>query len=161
MTPDRSLQQRAKLVWRGVEPMLSSRLLAEEKAIALTFGASTNAVMMATPADLEDFAVGFSLTEGIVQSAAEIEELETVAGESGIELRMWLAAEKADAMTLRQRRLAGPSGCGLCGLESLADAVRPPPKVVLGSRFAPAAVHAAMAALSPAQKLNHDGVKAL
>ncbi len=145
-----------RTAWRDGEATRGTRAIPEETPIALSYNRTAYAVMLATPADLEDFAVGFSLTEGIVQSAAEIEELEIVAGESGIELRMWLAAEKADAMTLRQRRLAGPSGCGLCGLESLADAVRPPPKVVLGSRFAPAAVHAAMAALSPAQKLNQQ-----
>ena len=131
-------------------------LFPEETPIALSYNRTAYAVMLATPADLEDFAVGFSLTEGIVQSAAEIEELEIVAGETGIELRMWLSAENADAMTLRQRRLAGPSGCGLCGLESLADAVRTPPKVRLGTHFAPAAIHAAMAALVPAQKLNQQ-----
>ena len=69
---------------------------------------------------------------------------------------MWLAPERADTMTLRQRRLAGPSGCGLCGLESLADAVRTPPRVVSAARFDAAAIHAAMAALPAAQKLNQQ-----
>src|SRR5690242_13814188 len=145
-----------RTAWRDGEATRGTRAIPEETPVALTYNRSAYAVMLATPADLEDFAVGFSLTEGIVQSAAEIEELEFVAGETGIELRMWLSAQNADAMTLRQRRLAGPSGCGLCGLERLADAVRTPPKVASSARFAPAAIHAAMAALSPAQKLNQQ-----
>ena len=69
---------------------------------------------------------------------------------------MWLAPERADRMTLRQRRLAGPSGCGLCGLESLADAVRTLPRVTAAASFDAAAIHTAMAALPAAQKLNQQ-----
>jgi FdhD protein len=122
--------------------------------VAFSYNRSAYAVMLATPADLEDFALGFSLTEGIVRAAREIEELDIVAGEIGIELRMWLAPERAGSITERQRRLAGPSGCGLCGLESLEDAVRTPPQVTSGVRFAAAAIHTAMAALPGAQRLN-------
>ena len=132
------------------------RAIPEETPIALSYNRSAYAVMLATPADLEDFAVGFSLTEGIVQSAAEIEELDVVSTEAGVELRMWLAPEQADGMTRRQRRLAGPSGCGLCGLESLADAVRTPPRVISAARFDAATIQAAMAMLPGAQKLNQQ-----
>ncbi len=141
---------------RGDVVTRDSRVIPEETPIALSYNRSAYAVMLATPADLEDFAVGFSLTEGIVRSAAEIEELEVVAADLGIELRMWLAAEHADRIARRQRRLAGPSGCGLCGLESLADAVRTPPHVAAGAHFGAAAIHAAMAALPGAQKLNQQ-----
>jgi len=141
---------------RGDAVTCDARAIAEETPIALTYNRASYAVMLATPADLEDFAVGFSLTEGIVRSAAEIEELEVMPVDAGIELRMWLAAERAEAMTHRQRRIAGPSGCGLCGLESLADAVRVPPRVISAACFAPAAIHAAMAAMSGAQKLNQE-----
>lgn len=124
--------------------------------MALTYNRSGYAVMLATPADLEDFALGFSLTEGIVQSAAEIEELEVVPLELGVELRMWLAPERIDRVTQRQRRLAGPSGCGLCGLESLADAVRAPPHIASDAHFDASAIHTAMAVLPAAQKLNQQ-----
>jgi FdhD protein len=112
--------------------------------------------MLATPADLEDFAIGFSLTEGVIRRAEEIEDIEVVAAEEGVELRMWLAPERIDALTVRQRRLAGPSGCGLCGLQSLADAIRQPPRVVADPRFSPAEVVAAMAAMPGGQRLNQQ-----
>lgn len=143
-----------RTAWRGDEVTSGARTIPEEVPIALTYNRSAYAVMLATPADLEDFAIGFSLTEGIVQSAAEIEELDVVASDEGIELRMWLAPERAAGITQRQRRLAGPSGCGLCGLESLADAVRTPPRVTSAAQFSAAAIHAAMATLPAAQKLN-------
>lgn len=132
------------------------RAIPEETPIAFTYNRSSYAVMLATPADLEDFAFGFSLTEGVVRRLADIEELTIVPAEQGIELRMWLAADRVEAITQRQRRLAGPSGCGLCGLESLADAIRTLPRVASAARFDPAAIHTAMAALPAAQKLNQQ-----
>jgi FdhD protein len=112
--------------------------------------------MLATPANLEDFAIGFSLTEGIIQQTSEVEELDVVPSQAGVELRMWLAPDRLDSLTLRQRRLAGPSGCGLCGLESLADAVRTPPRVPPGTRFEAAAIQSAMASMPAAQELNRE-----
>jgi FdhD protein len=132
------------------------RAIPEETPVAFSYNRSSYAVMLATPADLEDFALGFSLTEGLVQRAAEIEELDVVAVEQGIELRMWLAPERADMVTVRQRRLAGPSGCGLCGLESLADAARTLPRTTSAVRFDADAIHTAMAALPAAQKYNQQ-----
>ena len=151
--PVRSVMRTA---WRGDEGTRGARAIPEEVPIALTYNRSAYAVMLATPADLEEFAVGFSLTEGIVRDAAAIEELDIVPTDAGIELRMWLAPELADQMTQRQRRLAGPSGCGLCGLESLADAVRTPPHIASAARFDTVAIHTAMAALPAAQKLNQQ-----
>jgi FdhD protein len=127
----------------------------EETPVALTYNRATHAVMLATPADLEDFAVGFSLAEGVVARAADIEELEIVAVPDGIEARMTLDPDRLDALTRRQRRLAGPSGCGLCGLDSLRDAVRPVPRVTGPARFTADHISAAMATLASAQALNH------
>ncbi len=146
----------ARTTFRGDAVTQGARSLPEEMPIAITYNRSAYAVMLATPADLEDFALGFSFTEGIVQTPSEIEELEIVPADNGIELRMWLAPERADRVTLRQRRLAGPSGCGLCGLESLADAVRTLPHVTAAASFDAAAIHTAMAALPAAQKLNQQ-----
>lgn len=153
MEPARTVMRTA---WRGDIADNGPRTIPEETPVALTYNRTTHAVMLATPGDLKDFAVGFSLTEGIIRRADEIEEIEIVPVDEGIELRMWLAAERIDALTVRQRRLAGPSGCGLCGLQSLADAIRQPPRVVADPRFAPASVVAAMAAMPAAQRLNQQ-----
>jgi FdhD protein len=146
----------ARTAFRGDAVTRGVRAIPEETPVAFSYNRSAYAVMLATPADLEDFAVGFSLTEGLVRTAPEIEELDVVAVEQGIELRMWLAPERADTVTLRRRRLAGPSGCGLCGLESLADAVRTLPHIGSSVRFDASAIHAATAALPAAQKYNQQ-----
>ena len=146
----------ARIAYTGDAETRGKRAIPEETPIAFTYNRTAYAVMMATPADLEDFALGFSLTEGVARSAGDIEELEVVPSEQGIELRMWLVGERVDAITQRQRRLAGPSGCGLCGLESLADAIRALPHIAADTRFDAAAIHTAMAALPAAQKLNQQ-----
>jgi FdhD protein len=146
----------ARTAYRGDAVTRGGRAIPEEIPVAFSYNRTTYAVMLATPADLEDFAIGFSITEGIVQRAGEIEELDVVAVGQGIELRMWLAPERVDRVTLHQRRLAGPSGCGLCGLESLADAVRTPPRVVSAARFDTSSIHNAMATLPAAQKFNEQ-----
>ncbi len=150
----------ARTAFHGDAVTCAARAIPEETPVAFSYNRTAYAVMLATPADLEDFAIGFSLTEGIIQAADEVEELDVVAAEQGaepgIELRMWLAPHRADRIAIRQRRLAGPSGCGLCGLESLADAVRTPPHIASSAGFDAAAIHAAMAALPAAQKLNQQ-----
>jgi FdhD protein len=152
-SPVRSVTRTA---YRGDAVTRGTRPIPEETPVAFSYNRTTYAVMLATPADLEDFATGFSITEGIVQRAGEIEELDVVAMDQGIELRMWLTPERVDRVTLRQRRLAGPSGCGLCGLESLSDAVRTPPHIVSAARFDTTSIHNAMATLPAAQKFNEQ-----
>ncbi len=139
--------------WRG--GALSERVVPEETAVALTYNRNTHAVMMATPSDLEDFAIGFSRAEGIIEAASDIEELEIVPAPLGVELRMWIAPERMGALEHRRRLSAGPTGCGLCGMDSLADAMRTPPLVGAGPRLTAAQVAAAVASLDPAQVLNH------
>jgi FdhD protein len=109
---------------------------------------------MGTPRDLADFAVGFSLSEGIVQSADEIESLDVVDLDDGIELRMWLAQPKADRLSVRRRYIAGPTGCGLCGIDSIAEAVRPAAIVGRGRTFSPQQIMMAMQAIPALQKIN-------
>jgi FdhD protein len=146
----------ARTTFRGDAVTCGVRAIPEETPVAFSYNRTAYAVMLATPADLEDFAIGFSLTEGIVQTADEIEELDVVTAEQGIELRMWLSPQRADRIAVRQHRLAGPSGCGLCGLETLDDAVRTPPHVTSAGGFDAASIHTAMAALPAAQKLNQQ-----
>lgn len=129
-------------------------MVPEETAVAFSYNRIAHAVMMATPGDLRDFAVGFSITEGIVADAAGIEELEIIPVTHGIELRMWVSAAAMQAIEARRRQMAGPTGCGMCGLESLGQAMRGAPLVPPGNQFSPAQVQSAMASLSPAQALN-------
>jgi FdhD protein len=130
------------------------RIIPEETALALTFNGGTYAVMMGTPQDLSDFAVGFSLSEGIVQSAEDIASLDIVHLDDGIELRMWLDQSKADRLNERRRHIAGPTGCGICGIDSIAEAVRPAAIVVPGRTFSPQQITAAMQSMPPLQQIN-------
>jgi FdhD protein len=152
----------ARQVWRNANPDNGpdkglgegSRLIPEETAIALTYNGGTYAVMMGTPKDLADFAIGFSLSEGIVQSPADITSLDIVDLDGGIELRMWLAPEKAALINERRRHIAGPTGCGLCGIDSIEQALRPAAVVTGGRSFAPHEIITAMAAVAPLQAIN-------
>ena len=118
-----------RTAWQHGQAAAGERCVPEEVAVALTYNRLSYAVMMATPDDLEDFAIGFSLAEGIIGQAGEIEEFAVAEVPDGLELRMWLPEPRMAAIEQRRRRLAGPTGCGLCGLESLADAMRPPAAV--------------------------------
>jgi FdhD protein len=141
-------------VWRGGSRSEGTRQIPEETALALTYNGGTYAVMMGTPQDLRDFAVGFSLSEGIVKSPEDIESLDVIELEDGIELRMWLAPEKASLLNERRRHIAGPTGCGLCGIDSIAEAVRPAAIVPKGRSFSPHEIMTAMAAIAPLQEIN-------
>ncbi len=151
-------QRVARTVWRdGVKARgVQERAIPEETAIAFTFGGSTYAVMMATPRDLEDFAYGFTLTEGVAASADEIESLEIIREDSGIELRMRLVEPQEAAYAERRRHLAGPTGCGLCGIESLTEAMRQLPKVSSREVFTPDEIMRAVSSLPAAQSLNNE-----
>jgi FdhD protein len=132
----------------------TSRLIPEEVPVALVYDGSTHAVMMATPADLEDFAVGFSLTEAIVANRAEIRELEIVEHDNGIEARVWLTPQSGRKHVERRRRITGPTACGLCGVESLEAAVPEPARVGRSATASADEIQKALAAMPPAQTLN-------
>jgi FdhD protein len=135
--------------WSGGE-----RAIPEETAIAFAYGGCAYAVMMATPDDLTDFAIGFSLTEGIVAGGDDIENIDIVASENGIAINMTLAAPRMDAFWERRRFLAGPSGCGLCGIESLEQALRRCRPVATDLRVSAPEIDAAIQSLRPRQVLN-------
>ncbi|MDB5611512.1 MAG: Sulfur carrier protein FdhD [Bradyrhizobium sp.] len=142
--------------WEQNGPSEGLRSVPEETAVAVTYNGGTYAVMMATPLDLEDFAFGFSLNEGIIDSSNDIQSLDILSMDDGVELRIWLDKSYADRLQRRRRRMAGPTGCGLCGIESIAEATRPARVVGLGRRFSVQQIMAAMAGLSGHQKLNSE-----
>jgi FdhD protein len=112
--------------------------------------------MMATPQDLEDFAVGFSLSERIITSFSDLNSLEIIDLDKGIEIRMWLSKPNADRLLKRRRHIAGPTGCGLCGVDSVAEAMRPAAIVGYGQQFSPEQIMAAMRNVPLLQRLNKE-----
>ena len=151
-TPVRSV---GRQVWREDGGLRDgARAVPEETAVALTYNGGTHAVMMATPSNLHDFAVGFSLAEGVVRSVDEIESLDIVDLDGGVELRMWLPQANEQQLRERRRQIAGPTGCGLCGVDSIGAALKPAAIVGGGHAFSPQQVMAAMQSLPALQVLN-------
>ena len=112
--------------WRNGEVSQAADKVAEEVPIALIYNGVSHAIMLATPQDLEDFALGFSLSEGILHNKSELYDIEVVAQENGIELHLNVATEAFVKLKERRRNLVGRTGCGLCGAESLEQALRLP-----------------------------------
>ena len=135
------------------------RQLPAEVAVALSFNGTTQAVMMATPANLEVFALGFALTEGIA-TQAEIDSITVVEAAGGIDVQVWLKPQAEARLANRRRTMAGPVGCGLCGIDSLAEAVRDLPPIPLSNLvLTPEQILAAVATLPGGQPL-HDATRA-
>jgi len=140
--------------WRNGTVVSHDRAVPEEVAVSFTYNRTAHAVMMATPQDMEDFAVGFSLAERIISAPQDLEELEILDHANGIELRMSISNMRGAAFLERRRHLAGATGCGLCGIESLDEALRAPPSVTSDIKVPAAAVAAAVSALGEGQILN-------
>lgn len=129
-------------------------VLAEETPIALVYNGVSHAVMMASPADLEDFAVGFSVSEGIAANKADLGGIEVVPVENGVEVRIELSSRAFWNLKERRRSLAGRTGCGLCGVDSLDQTVRDLPRIENDLKVSLAAVHRALDTLPAAQVYN-------
>jgi len=128
--------------------------LAVEMPVALEYNGISHAVMLATPDDLEDFALGFSLSEGIIDRAGDLYGVEATQGASGITLALEIAAGAFARLKERRRSLVGRTGCGICGTESLDQVLRPmAPLAAPPWRLAPAALERACTALPGAQAL--------
>ena len=127
-------------------------MLAEETPVSMVYNGAAHAVMMATPHDLDDFAVGFSLTEGLIQRADEIAAVSVVRYSKGIELQ--IETSVAIASGVRSRRLSGRTGCGICGMENVEHVLRELPHVESTARFSAMAIACAMDELSRRQPLN-------
>jgi len=136
-------------VWRGDEVRAQADWLADEVPVALVFNGISHAVMLASPADLEDFALGFGLTEGLLASAAELYGVDVQPVATGIEVQMDVASSCAWRLKERRRSMAGRTGCGLCGVDSLVQVRRELPALP--------AVQVAPQALARAQReLRHE-----
>jgi FdhD protein len=144
------------LAWRGGAVTPKSRLLPEETPVALTYNRASFAVMMASPYDLCDFAIGFSFTEGIIETLSEIEDLEIIQLDTGIECRLSLNIPRAAALDTRRRKIAGPVGCGLCGMDSIDQAIRPARTVASSPRISPDLIARSFAAMEQLQTLNKE-----
>jgi FdhD protein len=133
--------------------------VAEEVPVALVYNGESHVVMMATPQDLEDFGLGFSLSEDVIAKADELEALEVfelpdASASGGYELRMRIPEARHAALTSRRRNLVGRTGCGLCGAEDLAGAIRSPRRVGAGLVVEAEAIRRALAALRRHQPIN-------
>ncbi len=124
MTDRPAVTQTSRIAHRLSGTQTAARMVPEETPVAFSYGGTTHAVMMASPADFEDFALGFSLTEGIVSSPGEIASIEVQDLGAGIDIQVRLKDTANRRFEARRRRLAGPVGCGLCGIESIEEAMR-------------------------------------
>ena len=130
------------------------RAVASEVPVAISVCGFGYAVMMATPADLEDFAWGFALSERLIDRAGQVERVAIRNEERGILLDIWLAEECRERVVERVRHRVGESSCGLCGVENLDQALRPLPQVAAPAQIRPGSVFAALARLRDHQPLN-------
>jgi FdhD protein len=128
--------------------------IALEMPVALVYHGVPHVVMLATPANLEDFATGFTLSEGLVGHAGEIQSVEVELADEAIDVRVGISQERFSQMLERRRNLTGRTGCGLCGAETLEQAIRPPPKVGTGPHLSVSELHAALTEIKDRQPIN-------
>jgi FdhD protein len=128
--------------------------VAEEMPVALVYHGVPHVVMLATPANLEDFATGFTLSEGLVGHPSEIQSVEVERGADAIDVRIGISAERFSHLLERRRHLTGRTGCGLCGAETVEQAIRPPPRVGTGASLSVAELHAALIDIQGQQPIN-------
>lgn len=140
--------------WRRGTLTRERDLVAEEMPVALVYHGVPHAVMLATPADLEDYAVGFTLSEGLVVRPDEIRGVEVTYGEEAAEVRVSVAWDRFSALIDRRRNLTGRTGCGLCGEETVEQAIRDLKPVGAGIRLSPAELHEAIIQLTHLQPVN-------
>ncbi len=139
---------------------ISQTRVAEETPVALVYNGRPHAVMMCTPADIKDFARGFTITEAIVAGAAEILRITPVRYSQGIEVAVEVPAGRADSLRERGRSLVGRTGCGLCGVTTIEDALRPGRELEPAAPISAAALYRAAAELPDRQRYN-DGTGAV
>jgi FdhD protein len=142
--------------WRHDQSSPGHDKVAEEVPVALEYNGISHAVMLASPYDLEDFALGFSLSEGILANASELFDCEIAPTKDGIQVQMRIAGGRFAALKDKRRNLTGRTGCGLCGAETLQQAIRRPPPVASRAAFRAGDLHAGMAAMQARQHLQQQ-----
>jgi FdhD protein len=140
-------------VWHCGDVSRDHDLIATEMPVAMVYNGISHVVMMSTPSDLEDFAVGFSLSEEIISSRKQILDIEKVVTEKGIELNIKLISRAFSGLKEKRRNLVGRTGCGLCGAESLDQAIPQPRGVNSKLLFNHARIQSAIAGLADWQEL--------
>jgi FdhD protein len=130
--------------------------IATEVPVAFVYNNQPYVVVMASPADLEDLAAGFSVTEQIVESAAAISSVEVVRHSRGVELQISIDATSADRLAERRRGISARTGCGVCGIETIDEVLRAPRPVAKTASFPREALWRAAAQLETQQPVNHD-----
>lgn len=145
--------QRPVARWRAGHLAEQADWIAEEVPVAVVCNGRDFAVMMATPADLEDFALGFALSEGLIATPDELLAVALRQQLEGLTLALTIPAERAAALAQRERSLEGRSGCGVCGSRRLEDLLRIPPRVTADPRIGAAALDAALSGLAAHQSL--------
>ena len=140
--------------WRSGVVSRERDFVAEELPVGLFYHGVPHGVMLATPADLEDFGVGFTLSEGLVEEPGEIHDVKVVYGAETAEVRISVAWERFSGLLEQRRRLTGRTGCGLCGVETAEQAIRTVKPVGQGPAVTAAELHSAIAELARRQPLN-------
>jgi formate dehydrogenase accessory protein FdhD len=140
--------------WTRGALVSTTDLIAEEMPVALVYHEVPHVVMLATPADLQDYAYGFTLSEGLVASVDEIRGVEVVQGAASADVKISVAWERFTQLLQRRRNLTGRTGCGLCGAETAEDAIRECAPVPAGVTITAAELHAAITQLSGRQPIN-------
>ncbi len=148
------VSRRVRRIVIGRDPQEHNECIAEEVAVALVYNDEPHVVMMATPGDLADFALGFSLSESIIAHRDELLGFDAIELDGGIQLSLRIPPARQAALRERPRGLEGRSGCGLCGTRHLADAVRPPRHAAAGVVISHAALRRALNELRESQPLN-------
>ncbi|WP_415393585.1 formate dehydrogenase accessory sulfurtransferase FdhD [Paracoccus sp. SJTW-4] len=136
----------------------------EEAAVAIVVDGTSQAVLMATPHDLDDLALGFALTEGLIAAVGDVTDAQVAAvappaalpGLPALETRLWLRPGLAAGLAERRRSMVGPVGCGLCGVDSIAAALPPVLPVAAGYTATPGDIALAMQALAEGQRRWRD-----
>ncbi|MCG2635014.1 MAG: formate dehydrogenase accessory sulfurtransferase FdhD [Gammaproteobacteria bacterium] len=139
--------------WRAGQSKQLTDDLVDEVAVALVYNGISHVVMMVTPSHLEEFAIGFSLSEGILDRASQIHGIELMQRANGTEIALTISAERFNRLKQARRNLTGRTGCGLCGAESLDQAIRKPEPVAQTQQFTHQAIERAVAQLEPNQPL--------